>query len=108
MFHSTSEAEYMERLEEYSRTWNSAFQQYYIQEIHPDQAKIVRWALEALGKGLYNPYSRITNNQSEGFNRLIKDFEAWREAPLDSFVLALFQLQAYYRNEINRGLAGSY
>ena len=50
----------MERLEEYSRTWDSAFQQYYIQEIHPDQAKIVRWALEALGKGLYNPYSRIT------------------------------------------------
>ena len=108
MFHSTSEAEYMERLEEYSRTWDSAFHQYYIQEIHPDRAKIGRWALEALGKGLYNPYSGITNNQSEGFNRLIKDFQSWREAPLDSFVLALFQLQAYYRNEINRGLAGSY
>ena len=64
------------------------------------------WKLWA--RDLYNPYSEITNNQSEGFNRLIKDFQSWREAPFDSFVLALFQLQAYSRNEINRGLAGSY
>ena len=30
MFHSSSEAEYSERLEDYRRTWDSAFHQYYI------------------------------------------------------------------------------
>ena len=54
-----------------------------------------------------NPYSGVANNQAEGFNRVIKDFQSWKEAPLDSFVLALFQLQAYYGNEIKRVLAGA-
>ena len=88
MFHSSSEAEYSEKLEEYSRTWGSAFHQYYIEEIHPYWAKTCRWALEPLGV-ICNPYSGVTNNQSESFNRVIKDFQSWKEAPLDSFVLAL-------------------
>jgi len=48
----------------------------------------------------------VTNNQAEGFNRVMKDFQQWKEAPLDSFVLALYQLQAFYYNKIQRGLAG--
>ena len=60
-FHSSSEAEYSEKLEEYSRTWDSAFHQYYIEEIHPDRAKICRWALEPLGVTC-NPYSGVTEN----------------------------------------------
>ena len=106
MFHSSSEAEYSEKLEEYRRTWDSAFHQYYIEEIHPDRAKTCRWALEPLSV-ICNPYSGVTNNQSEGFNRVIKGFQSWKEAPLDSFVSALFQLQAYYGTEMKRGLAGA-
>ena len=106
LFHSSSEAEYSEKLEEHSITWDSAFHQYYIEKIHPDMSKTCRWALEPLGV-ICTPYSGVTNNQSEGFNRVIKDFQSWKEAPLDSFVLALFQLQAYYGNEIKRGLAGT-
>lgn len=85
MFHSSSEAEYTERLEEYSRTWDSTFHQYYL-HYKKYTAKIGRWALEALAKGLYNPYSGVTNNQSEGLNCVIKDFQSWKEAPLDLIV----------------------
>ena len=38
----------------------------------------------------------------------MKGFQGWKEAPVDSFVLALCQLQFYYSNEIQRGLAGMY
>ena len=39
-------------------------------------------------------------------NRVIKDLQGWKEAPLDCIVLALHQLQAYYYNEIRRGFTG--
>ena len=50
----------------------------------------------------------MTNNQSESFNKVIKEFQSWKEAPLDSFVLAMYKLQVYYSNEIKRGFAGTY
>ena len=55
---------------------------------------------------IYNPYSGVTNNQSEGLNRVIKDLQGWKEAPVDCVMLAVYQLQAYYLNKIRRGLAG--
>ena len=36
----------------------------------------------------------------------MKDFQLWKEAPLDTLVLALYQLQVYYANEVRRGFAG--
>lgn len=65
---------------------------------------IGRWVLEELH--CYNPYSGITNNMSESLNRVIKDLQQWKEAPVDCMVLALYQLQAYYLKEIRRGLGG--
>ena len=38
--------------------------------------------------------------------RVLKDLQDWKEAPLDSLVLSLYQLQAFYLNETKRGLAG--
>lgn len=38
--------------------------------------------------------------------RVVKDLQQWNEAPLDCVVLSLYQLQAYYCNEIKRGLSG--
>lgn len=104
MFHSATKDEYDDRLEEYSKTWDSAFYQYYMKEIHPGTSQIGRWVLQPLN--LYNPYSGVTNNQSESFNKVIKEFQSWKEAPLDSFILAMYQVQVYYSNEIKRGLAG--
>ena len=107
MFHSASEDEYNERLVHYSKTWDPLFEQYFTKEIHPIvPRKVGRWLLESYQ--LYNPYCGVTNNQAEGFNKVMKDFQQWKEAPLDSFVLALYQLQAFYFNEIQRGLAGMY
>ena len=39
-------------------------------------------------------------------HRVLKDLQSWKEAPLDCMVLSLYQLQAYYYNEIMRGLSG--
>ena len=105
LFHSPSEEAYNQELLQCSEKWDSSFEQCYRTEIHPTVPhKVGRWVLEELQ--LYNPYSGITNNQSEGLNRVMKDFRSWKEAPLNTVVLALYQLQAYYYNEIKRGFAG--
>ena len=63
-----------------------------------------RWVLEKLG--IYNPYSGITTNQSEGFNTVLKYLQHWKEAPVDAIVLGLYHLQSFYYNEINKGFSG--
>ena len=67
-------------------------------------SSIGRWILE--GMGVYNPYSGVTTNQSESFNSVLKRLQSWREVPVDAIVLALYQLQAFYTNEVQRGFAG--
>lgn len=105
LFHSVSEEQYEQQLAIVSQKWDAAFEQYYRNEIHPDvPSSIGRWVLEELH--IYNPYSGVTNNQSEGLNRVIKDLQGWKEAPVDCVMLAVYQLQAFYLNEIRRGLAG--
>ena len=37
---------------------------------------------------------------------MIKDLQKWKEAPIDSMLLSLYQLQCFYSNEIKRGLSG--
>lgn len=63
-----------------------------------------RPVLEKLG--VYNPYSGVTSNQSECFNSVLKRLQSWREVPVDAIVLALYHLQAFYHNEVQRGFAG--
>ena len=63
-----------------------------------------RWNLEEYN--LYNPMSGVTNNQSEGFNSVLKRLQAWKEIPIHSSVLSLYHLHAYYWNKWQRGLAG--
>lgn len=63
-----------------------------------------RWLLEKLG--VYLPYSGVTSNQSECFNSVLKRIQSWREVPVDAIVLALYHLQAFYHNEVQRGFSG--
>ena len=43
---------------------------YYMKTIHPDVAESVgRWVL--VKHSVYNPYSGVTNNQSESMNRQV-------------------------------------
>ena len=105
LFHSKSIEQYEQQLAVISEKWDAAFEHYYRNEIHPDvPSSIGRWVLEGLH--IYNPYSGVTNNQSEGLNRVIKDLQGWKEAPVDCVMLAVYQLQAFYLNEIRRGLTG--
>lgn len=56
--------------------------------------------------GIYNPYSGITTNQSEGFNAVLKHLQHWKEAPIDAIILSLYHLQNFYYNELQRGFSG--
>ena len=64
-----------------------------------------RWNLEK--HGVYSPVSGFTNNQSEGFNSVLKRLQSGKEVPIDTALLSLYHLEAYYRNEWQRGLAGT-
>ena len=62
------------RFAQYQCRWDAQFEEYYTKEIHPDSIhSTARWRLEQLD--IYNPYSGVTNNQSESLNRVIKDFQ---------------------------------
>ena len=71
---------------------------------HPDIHSVDRWAIESYR--VYDPYSGVTNNQSESLNFVLKQLQEWRESPLDCMVLALYYLQSYYLVEIIRGQHG--
>ena len=68
-------------------------------------ASIGRWVLEPLK--VYHPFTGVTTNQSESFNSVLKRLQKWREVPVDTIILTLYHLQAYFYNEIQRGLAGN-
>ena len=70
LFHASTEKEYEQRLKEKSRDWDALFEEYYLKEIHPNvSTSIGRWILEECN--VYNPYSGVTNNQSESMNRCV-------------------------------------
>ncbi len=63
-FHSSSQEEYDCLLQEKRKIWDSIFEAYYMKEIHPEVSNLLgRWFLEKYS--IYNPYSGVTNNQSE-------------------------------------------
>ena len=68
LFQCPNFEEYQKKLDHLRQTWDAVFDNYYMKEIHGDVAKSIgRWMLEK--HGVYNPYSGITNNQSESINR---------------------------------------
>ncbi|SMN01977.1 hypothetical protein SPONN_284 [uncultured Candidatus Thioglobus sp.] len=70
LFHCLTEADYQKLLIDMRKDWDVLFEAYYMKEIHPDVPESVgRWALEKYS--VYNPYSGVTNNQSESLNRQV-------------------------------------
>jgi len=47
----------------------------------------------------------ITTNKAEGFNTMLKQYQNWMEAPVDTIVLGLYHLHVFYYNEVQRGLS---
>jgi hypothetical protein len=105
LFCQPSQQDYERKLGELKGVWSDPFREYYFQHIHKEvDMGIGRWRLESLG--LYYGDSGITNNMSESLNRVVKALQNWKEAPVDAMVTALYQLQQYFINEIQRGMAG--
>ena len=70
LFHTSTEKEYEQNLKEKSKDWDALFAEYYLKEIHLNvSTSIGRWILEECN--VYNPYSGVTNNQSESMNRCV-------------------------------------
>ena len=68
LFHTKTPELYENLFHDLKKDWDSSFEEYYRKEIHSYvHSSIGRWVLEE--NKVYNPYSGITNNQSEGFNR---------------------------------------
>ena len=71
LFHQPTVEAYNTKFKDVSSNWSSPILHYYTRNIHPDvNTSIGRWILEAVG--VYSPFSGITNNQSEGFNTVLK------------------------------------
>ena len=102
---SPSEEAYKSMHVKLSSRWSKAFVDYLDSQLAPEVVSTCgRWILEPLG--VYNGYSGVTTNQSEGFNTLIKQLVMRKEKTPDSLALALYYLQCYFKNEVQRGLAG--
>jgi hypothetical protein len=105
LLNQSSYSNYEEKFEELKDNWSQPFLEYYMKTFHAEIAtNLGRFVLESMD--LYHPYTGVTNNQSESFNAVLKRLQRWREVPVDSIILSLYHLQAYYHNEIQRGFAG--
>ena len=99
-----SEEEFLEKLESLSNSWSAAYLDYFSKHIKPEiMAYSGRWILER--NGVYNPYSGVTTNISEGFNNIIKWVNDHKKLPVDNMVLSLFYLQNAAYCEVLRGRA---
>ncbi|RNA23232.1 hypothetical protein BpHYR1_014571 [Brachionus plicatilis] len=61
------------------------------------------YAVKPIAKRLFNTFSGLTTNQSEGLNNLLKMINTRNEVPLDVIVLSVHQLSIYYSNEVKLG-----
>jgi len=76
------------------------FAQFFRSSIHPVMNQLGAWVLRPLG------LEKVTSNQSEFFNTVLKRLQDWKEAPLDSMALCLLRLAQYHLTEVRRGLYG--
>lgn len=55
------------------------------------------WAIKNHG------LTRATNNRAESMNAILKRFVNWKESPVDSIIIALYELSQSFYGEILRG-----
>ena len=85
--------------------WSAAFTTYYQSKIRPDICKYSgKWTLE--GTGFYDPYSGVTNNASESFNKVLKWMKDYKKMLMGMMILSLFYAQNSAFAEELRGRAG--
>ena len=99
---STSEEEYRKLFSILSGRWSQPFCDYYHSSIeHEVVSTSGRWIIEPYG--IFNGYSGVTTNQSEGFNTLMKQITMRKEKSADSLSLALYFLQCFLQERSTKG-----
>nr|XP_047139661.1 uncharacterized protein LOC124815262 [Hydra vulgaris] len=104
---SNSVFEYESRLKSLTKgninPWNDQkFQKNYIQYMHSDV--ISRAAAFVLAEeGIKCPNFGVTNNASESLNKVIKDLIDNKITKMDSCILAMNYLSAYFHREVEKG-----
>ena len=74
---------------------------YYQKNVHSEIHRTGRWTMKR-----HHGMNSITTNSIEGFNHLLKIVRGCAPLPVDSIVLAFFQLTQYYDTEITRAQYG--
>ena len=91
-------------MEEKKKGWSPNFAKHFEKNVEPKLEYFCLWSIK--DTCAYHPVNGITTNASEGFNYLLKDFQNWKEVPVDCLVMSLKMLQGYYIEESRRGRVG--
>ena len=83
--------------------WNKKFSDYYAANIHSIIDTLACFAVKDKIGSLWNEFSGVTTNHSEGLNNLLKWFQDRKFLSLDLVMLSIYQITIYYYNEIKRG-----
>ena len=102
LLRADSEQDFDELFANLSEKWSTAFREHFEQNLKNElKEKACKYLLEDLD--IFDPYSGITNNISEGFNTVFKHLLGWKHVPMDSIALSFYYLQQFYISEIIRG-----
>ena len=100
---TTTERQCVDMMKKMEKQWDEGFTRYFKKSIEPKLGYFCAWSIANSCK--LDPKNGITTNQSEGFNFLLKDFQSWKEVPLDSLLMSLKLIQGFYLEEVHRGKA---
>lgn len=95
-----NENEFDKKLNEYKIKWSRSFFNYFEKNIEYD----LKNRCSFLKTNRFSAFANKTptNNISESLNKMIKQWNDWKELPLDALVLSLYKMQIFYVNEFNR------
>ena len=94
----------MEAIDRLQKAWIDEFKRHFNDRISPNLTMVCKWAIDKITR--FDPYSGITQNQSESMNKLLKSLNKWKEAPVDVVILSFLRLHQYYIKEIYIERAG--
>ncbi|XP_065681700.1 uncharacterized protein LOC136095284 [Hydra vulgaris] len=83
-------------------SWSEAFVIYF--ENHLSARILIAYIGHLRSVGLMQNF--ISNNVSESLNAVIKKYQDWEEAPVDTMLIAMHRLQEFYLTEIRRSFGG--
>ena len=107
MMRAESEEEFLTLCENLTSKWASGVLEHFEKDFKNQIMQYSgRWLIEKYA-GMYDPFSGITNNNSETLNSVLKRNCDWQELPVDTVVLGFHFLQNFDYYEILRGLSGT-